>query len=358
MVLYRKYRPQKFSEIVGQQETVKILTNEIKTDKIAHAYLFSGPRGTGKTTTARILAKAINCSNRKKGQAEPCNQCLSCREIIQGKSLDLIEIDAASNRGINDIRELKERIRFLPTVGRYKVFIIDECHSLTPDAFNALLKMLEEPPTYVVFILATTKIHKLPATIISRCQNFNFTKIPSAKIADYLKKITDKEKVKIPDQVLKTVAYRAEGCLRDALSLLGQVLSIGGKEITQAEAEIVIPPAQLDLAINFLDFLIAKNRKKAIEMINKLLSEGGDLEQFITDFINFLREILLKKIGVLEETHFDEVANEKLDKLIQTIDLKILIKIIERFIKVKIGFGYSEIPQLPIELAILDICQP
>jgi len=365
LVLYRKYRPQKFSEVVGQEETVKILENEIKQDKLAHAYLFAGPRGVGKTTLARILAKTVNCANRKKGETEPCNQCLSCQEISQGKSFDLIEIDAASNRGINEIRELKERIRFLPTMSRYKVFIIDECQMLTPEAFNALLKTLEEPPSYAIFILATTQIHKLPETIVSRCQNFNFTKISLDKIVNYLGEIAKKENIKISEKVLKTVAYRSEGCVRDALSLLGQIFALRGEEITSEEitleeAELVIPPAQLNLVIKLFDCLIKKEKREAVELINKLLSEGGDLEQFITDLIDFLRKVLLEKVGVLDETYkaqLDEESSRNLSKLAEAVDFKRLVEIIERFIKVKTGFEYNEIPQLPVELAILEVCE-
>ncbi|PIZ90441.1 DNA polymerase III, subunit gamma and tau, partial [bacterium (Candidatus Moisslbacteria) CG_4_10_14_0_2_um_filter_36_61] len=261
MVLYRKYRPQKFSELIGEKEIITILQNEIKQEKTAHAYLFAGPRGVGKTTMARILAKAVNCANRKKGEAEPCDQCLSCQEIAQGKSFDLIEIDAASNRGINEIRELKERIRFLPSLSRFRVFIIDEVHMLTPEAFNALLKTLEEPPSYVLFILATTKIHELPETIISRCQVFKFTKIPLEEIVDYLKEIAKKEGVKISEEVLKIIAFRSEGCARDAMSLLGQIIALGDKEITLEEAMLVLPPSQLNLVIDLLDLLIKKEAK-------------------------------------------------------------------------------------------------
>jgi len=360
MVLYRKYRPQKFSELIGEKEIITILQNEIKQEKTAHAYLFAGPRGVGKTTMARILAKAVNCANRKKGEAEPCDQCLSCQEIAQGKSFDLIEIDAASNRGINEIRELKERIRFLPSLSRFRVFIIDEVHMLTPEAFNALLKTLEEPPSYVLFILATTKIHELPETIISRCQVFKFTKIPLEEIVDYLKEIAKKEGVKISEEVLKIIAFRSEGCARDAMSLLGQIIALGDKEITLEEAMLVLPPSQLNLVIDLLDLLIKKEAKGAIELVNNLLAEGGDLDQFITDFIDFLRKVFLQKVGVLDESykfHLDEELNKNLTRLALSIDLKDLVRLIERFVKLKIGFEYSEIPQLPIELAILELSQ-
>jgi len=360
MVLYRKYRPQKFSELIGQKEIITILENEIKQEKIAHAYLFAGPRGIGKTTLARVLAKAVNCVNRKKGEAEPCNQCLSCLEITQGKSLDLIEIDAASNRGINEIRELKERIRFLPTLSRYKVFIIDEVQMLTPEAFNALLKTLEEPPSYAIFILATTQFYKIPETIVSRCQVFKLSRVSLAEIASYLKEIAKKEGVKISDKVAEIVAFRSEGCVRDGLSLLGQILSLGEREITEAQTELVLPPTQINLIVRFLHLIIKKQAKEAVTLVNNLLAEGGDLEQFLDDLIEFLRKVILQKVGVLAErqfVQFDEETNKNLIKIAESVDSKeTLLKIIERFLKVKIGFEYHDIPQLAIELAILDLC--
>ncbi len=300
MVIYRKYRPQTFAEIIGQENIIKILENEIKQDKIAHAYLFTGPRGLGKTTVSRLIAKAVNCENRKTGQSEPCNKCSNCLNITKGRFLDLIELDAASQTGVDNVREnIIAYSRIPPTRGKYKVFVIDECHQLSTSAFNALLKTLEEPPAYVIFILATTEIHKLPETIISRCQRFDFTKVGLDKIVDRLKRIIKKEKIKVDGQILKTIAYRSEGCVRDAESLLGQILALDGKKISIEEASLVIPPAQTNLVIEFVSLIFNKDDKGAVNMINRLLGEGTNLEQFITDLIEFLRKILLAKVGAV-----------------------------------------------------------
>jgi len=228
LALYRKYRPQTFSEIIGQEHVVKTLTNAIASDAVSHAYLFSGPRGSGKTTIARLLAKAVNCHERKGGQFEPCNKCSSCLEIMEGRSLDLIEIDAASHGGIDGIRELRDGIKFSPNKEKYKVFIIDECHQLSKDAANALLKTLEEPPPYAIFVLATTEIHKMIPTIISRTQRFDFRKLTLEEIMKRLEIICEKEKAKVDKSVLEFVALNSGGSIRDAESLLDQVFTLGG----------------------------------------------------------------------------------------------------------------------------------
>jgi len=224
LVLYRKYRPQKFSEVIGQEHVTQTITNEIKNGRIAHAYLFSGPRGCGKTTTARIIAKAVNCLNRKSSEAEPCNQCANCLEIQSGRAIDLIEIDAASHRGIDDIRELREGIKFAPSKLKYKVFIIDECHQLSKDAANALLKTLEEPPAHAIFILATTELHKILPTILSRCQRFNFHKLTLPQLTARLQKLADLEGVAIEKPALELIALTAGGSARDSESLIRTIL--------------------------------------------------------------------------------------------------------------------------------------
>jgi len=359
LTLYRKYRPQLFSEVIGQEHIKKTLENEIKMGKISHAYLFSGPRGLGKTTLARIFAKAVNCEKRKEGQSEPCNQCFSCQEIISGKSLDLIEIDAASNRGINEIKELRDGVRFAPSRGKYKVFIIDESHQITSDAFNALLKTLEEPPEHAIFILVTTEAHKVPFTIASRCQKFNFSKVPLSEILKRLVKIVRLEGIKVEEKVLKNIARMSQGFVRDAESLLAQVLSLGDKEITLEEAEIILPRSEFEKISEFTEYLLKKDLQKSIGLINKLVEEGVDLKQFNLDLIEFLRKILLIKIGSEVEKYsfsLDEKIEKNFLSLAKEIKTDDLIKTIEEFIKVKTSLEYSDIPQLPFELAVVKIC--
>ncbi|MGC9048806.1 MAG: DNA polymerase III subunit gamma/tau [Patescibacteria group bacterium] len=360
MVLYRKYRPQTFSEIIGQENIIKTLENEIKQDKIAQAYLFTGPRGLGKTTVARLVAKAVNCENRKKGQSEPCNQCFNCQAIMRGHFLDLIEMDAASQTGVDNVREnIIASTRIPPSRGKYKVFIIDEVHMLSIAAFNALLKTLEEPPSYIIFILATTEIHKVPETIISRCQRFDFVKVDLEKIVKRLENIAALEKIKIAPEALQTIAQRSEGCVRDAESLLSQVMALDEKEITIEQAEIVIPLTKLNLIIEFAEKIFKKNKKEAISQINQLLEEGIDLEQFTKDLVEFLRKILLVKIGIDEKKiliYFDSVTKNKIQELVKSIEIKKLVEIVEEFILVQQGLSYAEIPQLPLELAVIKVC--
>ena len=362
MVIYRKYRPQNFSEIIGQKNVVQILENEIKNEKVAHAYLFTGPRGLGKTSISRILAKSINCLNRKKGESEPCNQCENCEAVNRNRFMDLIELDAASQTGVDNVREnIIKYARIAPSRGKYKIFVIDECHMLSISAFNALLKTLEEPPEYVIFILATTELHKLPETIVSRCQRFDFNKVSLDEIVKRLERITKKEKVKVEEKVLETIAVRSEGCVRDAESLLSQILSLDGKIITEKEAFLVLPPTQTDSILKLLELVFKKQTADSIKNINQLLEEGINLEQFVTDLIEILRKMLLYKVGSIEKIdrywHLDKGTQKKIEDLSGLMELKELIFIIEEFIKTKIQFSYSEIPQLPLELAVLRICE-
>ena len=360
MVIYRKYRPQTFAELIGQKDNIKIIENEIKRDKIAHAYLFTGPRGLGKTTTARLIAKAVNCLKRKPGQSEPCNQCQNCQELMQGRFLDLIELDAASQTGVDNVREnIIAYSRIPPTIGKYKIFVLDEVHMLSISAFNALLKTLEEPPPYVIFILATTEIHKLPETIISRCQRFEFTKVNPDEIVARLKRIVKQEKVKVDEQVLKNIAYRSEGCVRDAESLLNQILAIDDKEITLEQANLVIPPAKTNLIIKFIKLVFKHEGAQSVKMINQLIEEGTDLDQFVTDLIEFLRKLMLVKLEVVDNSFYwqqDEVLFKTMKEMAKEFTMEELINITEAFITTKTQFSYSEIAQFPLELAVLKLC--
>ncbi|MCD6471180.1 DNA polymerase III subunit gamma/tau [bacterium] len=361
MVLYQKYRPKLFSEVIGQKHIIKILESELRQNKIANAYLFTGPRGIGKTTVARLLAKALNCQNRKPGESEPCNQCENCQAINQGKFLDLIEIDAASHTGVDNVREnIIANTRTRPVKGKYKVFIIDEVHMLSSASFNALLKTLEEPPPYVVFVLATTEIHKVPETIISRCQRFDFTKVSFDEIVSLLKKIAKNEAINISDDILKNVAYHSEGCVRDAESLLSQIIAVGGKTITKEEAEIVIPKSHWNLVLEFIDLIFKNKAKESILLLNKLVLNGVDLNQFTKDLVEMLRKILLVSLKVDDENLFwrmNENEQRKIKELANSIPVRKLVEIIEEFVRAQLQINSALIPQLPLEISVTKICQ-
>ncbi|MDX9893088.1 MAG: DNA polymerase III subunit gamma/tau [Patescibacteria group bacterium] len=359
LTIYRKYRPQTFEELVGQNHIKTTLQSELETSKIAHAYLFSGPRGLGKTTTARLLAKAVNCLRRQADQSEPCNDCEACREVIEGKSLDIIEIDAASHTGVDNVREnIINNSRFTPTSRKYKVFIIDEVHMLSVSAFNALLKTLEEPPAHAIFILATTEIHKVPQTIISRCQHFEFRKINNGELLKRLNHIVGQENKKIDQSILENIAYHSQGCLRDAESLLGQVLSLSDKEITVEQAELVLPQSQYGSVISLLKFLDRNDLASALMLINELVEDGVNLEKFVSDTIEVLRKILLVKVNS-SLSNYGGALNKDLEKDIfdfsQSLNLDFLVRSIEVLIGKRQEMKYAEIVQLPLELAVVEI---
>jgi DNA polymerase III subunit gamma/tau len=358
IALYRKYRPQAFGDVTNQNHIKITLQNEIESDKIGHAYLFCGPRGTGKTTLARIFSKVVNCEDIK-DKNEPCNGCVSCNEINDGKSMDIIEIDAASHTGVDNVREnIITNARFTPSSRKYKVFIIDEVHMLSISAFNALLKILEEPPTYVVFILATTEIHKVPNTIISRCQRFDFKKIIFNELVDRLRWICAQEGISVDEKVLGIIAKSANGCVRDAESLLEQVLSLGGKKITFEQAELIIPTNNFEVIYKLFEYIVKKQTKEAIEHINSLVVGGIDPMRFIDDFVEFVRKILIYKINNKRETLAREVEESilsSLDKLVPILTEKSLSQIIRKFIESKELFKQSYIPQLAIEIAVVDL---
>jgi len=369
LVLYRKYRPQRFDEIVGQEHVVKTLTNALAGGMISHAYLFSGPRGTGKTSIARLLAKAVNCQNRKKGESEPCNKCSSCLEIKDNRLMDLIEIDAASHRGIDDIRELKDGIRFAPTKSKYKVFIIDEAHQLTKEAANALLKTLEEPPAHAIFILATTEIHKMIPTIISRCQRFDFRKLTLPEIINRLNSIAQKEKVKIEKPALELIALNSSGSIRDGESLLNQLFTFYNdsvKEIKAKDIKDLLGLVETKIISDFTQFLSEKKSMQAVNYLNEIGERGMDLQEFAKSLVEYLRKgLVLKIVGENgSPAHFDRyvpgLTKEEIRILqaqVKKFDQKELQRALNIFLSAQNKMRYSPIPQLPLELAIMEITE-
>jgi DNA polymerase-3 subunit gamma/tau len=292
--LYRRWRPRSFTDFVGQSHVVTTLSNAIDGNRVAHAYLFTGPRGTGKTSAAKILSKALNCRQPK--GLEPCDQCSNCTQINEGTFLDVIEIDGASNRGIDEIRDLREKVKFAPAEGKYKIYIIDEVHMLTAEAFNALLKTLEEPPKFVVFILATTEVHKIPATILSRCQRFDFKRFTIPEIEGRLLQILDAEGVKAEGNALKLVAEHSEGGMRDAISLLEQTLAHSGERITEADVRAILGLIDTEVIGNIARAILERDPGKALSILSEVCLDGKDLFQFGRSLITYFREELLATV--------------------------------------------------------------
>jgi DNA polymerase-3 subunit gamma/tau len=337
-VLYRKYRPQNFAELTGQDNIVQVLKQSILDNRIAHAYLFTGPRGTGKTSTARIMAKAINCLNPQ--DTEPCNVCANCTSITLGKFMDLIEIDAASNRGIEEIRDLKEKVSFLPVEGKYKVYIIDEVHMLTGEAFNALLKTLEEPPHNVIFILATTEVHKLPATILSRTQRFDFKLATEEDLIKKLLKIIKSEGFDSDEAAVSLVARGGMGSFRDSETLLDKIVSsIGaGEKLSVAKVEALLGYADSKLVGDFISALESNDRKKALAIFSGLIAQGLNLQQFVKQ--------------VLEELRLKVLASVERGNNLQIRKLLIIIKEINQ---AATDLKFSLLPKLNVEMAIFNV---
>ena len=356
--LYRRYRSQTFGELIGQDHVSHTLLNALASGRIAHAYLFAGPRGSGKTSTARILAKAVNCLNNG-GKGEPCNECEMCVAINDGRALDLIEIDAASNRGIDEIRDLRDKVRFAPTQARYKVYILDEAHMLTNEAFNALLKTLEEPPAHVIFALVTTEAHRIPPTILSRCQRFDFHRASAKDILTKLNHICQEEHLKVEPAALAVIARTATGSYRDAESLLDQLASFSGAEgITVGYLQEVLGLAPLD-ATNRLVACIARHDVSAgLKLLAEIMQGGADLRQFARDLVDYLRSLMLIKTDneALLDTTPEAVEDMKAQaKLLSIAELVRLIKLFSDQ-EVLSGLRASAQPQLPLELAFIEAC--
>jgi len=349
MSLYRKYRPQKFNEIIGQEHIVQTLCGAIESDQIGHAYIFAGTRGTGKTSIARIFAKAVNCQNRK--GSEPCGECRVCKEMTAGNFLDLIEIDAASNRGIDDIRDLREKIRFSPNIGKYKIYIIDEVHMLTTDAFNALLKTLEEPPAHAIFILATTEIHKIPATILSRCQRFDFRKIEPGKMFLGIKKIANEENIKISEENLRKIVGLSEGSLRDALSSLDQLNSFSNGVISSDILEGVLGYSREEQLIEILELIHEGDIRQVISFINDLINSGKDMESFLKNLMVFLRKLLILKIDDGFQADFSDP--EKARNISDNFSFEQIVDLADTLNGIIRNSKFSFLPQLVFELEII-----
>ena len=338
------------AQVVGQEPITKTLANALTTGRVAHAYLFCGPRGTGKTSTGRILAKALNCLTNGKG--EPCNSCEMCQAFNEGRALDLVEIDGASNRGIDEIRDLREKINFAPSSARYKVYIIDEVHMLTEPAFNALLKTLEEPPPHAIFILATTEVHKVPLTILSRCQRFDFRRLPQAAVVNKLKDICDHEGIKIAPQALALIAKAATGSLRDAENLLEQLVLYHGSDIglEQARSELGISG---DMRIHKLaEHILKKDVAGGLAVINSVVVDGVDLRQFTRGLVDYLRDVLLVKSGAGDSSALPADTIKEIKQLISNVSLGELSKVIRLFAQV--DFRADPQSTLPLELALVD----
>jgi DNA polymerase-3 subunit gamma/tau len=354
-VIARKYRPQNFEQLIGQRPIAETLSNAIKLNKISHAYLFAGPRGVGKTSTARILAKSLNCE--KGPTITPCQTCKNCIEITNGNSLDVIEIDGASNRGIDEIRELKEKAAFTPTSGKYKIYIIDEVHMLTDYAFNALLKTLEEPPSHVIFILATTEPYKIPTTIISRCQRFDFKRIPIIEMVNHLKNIALSEKIKIDDKAIFLIAKNSDGSLRDALSTLDQLISFAEGEISEKDVQTLFGLPEYTIIENFIDAIIENNVEKGIKIIYQIYNIGIDLKQFVINLITTFRNIILVKEGI-EDPNILEESEDKIlifKKFKEKMELEVLQEMVTYLTSVLNDFRFTSSFKILLEVAFLNL---
>ena len=357
--LYRKFRPDNFSDVKGQDAIVQTLKNQIKAERIGHAYLFCGTRGTGKTTIAKILAKAVNCEHPVDGN--PCNECASCRAISSGSSMNVIEIDAASNNGVDNIREIREETSYSPAEGKYKVYIIDEVHMLSIGAFNALLKTLEEPPSYVIFILATTEANKIPITILSRCQRYDFKRISIATISDRLLHLMEEEHVEVEERAIQYIAKKADGSMRDALSLLDQCIAFYlGKKLTYDDVLDVLGAVDTEVFSTMLRQVLQKDVAALMKSLEDLVMQGRELGQFVTDFTWYLRNLLLLKTSDNLEDVLD-VSTDNLKLLqeeAQMVREETLIRYIRIFSELSNQLKYEASKRIALEVALIKLCRP
>ncbi len=357
--LYRKFRPDSFADVKGQGPIVTTLKNQIAADRIGHAYLFCGTRGTGKTTVAKILAKAVNCEHPADGN--PCGECASCRAIAQGTSMNVIEIDAASNNGVDNIREIREEVAYSPASGKYKVYIIDEVHMLSTGAFNALLKTLEEPPSYVIFILATTEVHKIPVTILSRCQRYDFKRISLTTIADRMRELIAEEEVEADEKALRYIAKKADGSMRDALSLLDQCIAFYlGQKLTYDHVLEVLGAVDTEEFSRLLREVLQGDVVRVIAHLEELVMQGRELGQFVTDFTWYLRNLLLLKSSEDMEDVLD-VSTENLQLLKEEAGMvrsDTLMRYIRIFSELSSQMKYAASKRVLLEVALIKLCRP
>ncbi|MBO7536389.1 MAG: DNA polymerase III subunit gamma/tau, partial [Bacilli bacterium] len=351
--LYRTYRPQLFRDVVGQEVVVKTLQNAIANNKISHAYLFAGPRGTGKTTVARIFAKTLNCENPV--LQEPCDKCRSCYEIADGISPDVIEIDAASNNGVDEIRDIREKAKFLPSGTKYKIYIIDEVHMLSTGAFNALLKTLEEPPAHVVFILATTEVQKIPSTIASRCQRFEFKALTVSEISKKLRLVCNEENVEITEEALTSIAESAEGALRDALSVLDQAISYSDEKVTIEDVNLVTGSLSYDKVIELASSFEERNVTSALEIVHALIESGKEVDKIVSGLLQFYRDMLLYK-NVSSAVYAKYIFEKpKFKELAEHIDDNRIFYYVEVLSDVQNKIKYSTAPHIYLEIALIKM---
>lgn len=356
--LYRVYRPKNFSDVIGQEHIVRTLKNQIENNNVGHAYLFCGTRGTGKTSTAKIFSRAVNCTNLHND--EPCNECENCREILEDKTMDVVEIDAASNNSVDDIRELRENVKYSPAKAKYKVYIIDEVHMLSQGAFNALLKTLEEPPSYVIFILATTEPHKIPATILSRCQRFDFKRVTVKDISSRMRYICEKEGIEADEKALNLIARNSQGALRDALSILDQCISFEGNKISYNDVIELLGSVNIEQLFDLAESIIKEDTRKSLQILNDFIIWGKDVRNLVNDLIDHFRNLMFCKIS----NDLDEIISlpeETIDLLKQqaeTIDTNNLIRILNILSETQDGMKISSNPRVLMEVTMMKIAQP
>ena len=356
--LYRVYRPQIFEDVIGQEHITKTLRNQIDSDNIGHAYLFSGTRGTGKTSTAKIFARAVNCLNSV--DQEPCNECEVCKDILSDNIMDVVEIDAASNNSVDDIRELRESVKYSPTKAKYKVYIIDEVHMLSKGAFNALLKTLEEPPSYVIFILATTEPHKIPATILSRCQRFDFKRVTVKDITLRMKRICTEENIEVEEKALNLIARNSQGALRDALSILDQCISFGDNKIDYKDVVELLGTVNIEQLFDLAKYIIDQNTRESLKILNEFIVWGKDIRNLINDLIDHFRNLMICKVS----NDLDEIIalpEETIDQLraqAETVNNNDLIRILNILSETQDNIRVASNPRVVAEITMMKIAQP